>query len=80
MPTPIERCISCGALSETGPRCRACVWPDGTPKSREAILDALAQHLVRSLDLTEKAAREVADARLARLPAWTDSARKKEQD
>lgn len=80
--TKLERCISCGAplqkqRSDTGAvtvegRCQSCLREDGSPKSREEVVDAMASYLVRSLDLDAAAARQIAESRLRERPAWRD--------
>lgn len=78
-PDKIDRCISCGAplakdlatADETGPRCTGCFRDDGTPKSWSEVVEGMAGFLVKSLDLTDRAARRIAKERLSKLPAWT---------
>jgi hypothetical protein len=79
----IPRCVSCGAplvreradlaKATVGDRCAGCVRPDGSFKPRDEITRELADFLVRSLDLSKRAARQVAEERVAGLPAWRKS-------
>ncbi len=80
-----DRCASCGApllkkLGDTlpaggGDRCPGCYRPDGSPKSKDEIIAAMASWLVDALDLQPSAARAIAAERISSLPAWKDCRR-----
>lgn len=53
-----------------GDRCAGCFRADGTPKSQDEITDELTAYLIESLDLSQRAAREIAVRRISKLPAW----------
>lgn len=83
----IERCPSCGApfikkLADDMPqegrdRCAGCYHADGTPKSQEELVAALATYLSDALDLGAAAARQIASERIGSLPAWAPRQRRR---
>jgi hypothetical protein len=83
MTTP--KCVSCGSCGfpmekpedyalgdETQPYCRYCTDAKGALLSYETVLDTNAKYYVDSQGLAPEAARGMAAALLASMPAWRD--------
>lgn len=78
----MKTCISCGMPmtkssdfplgDESKDYCVYCARPDGTMQSYPEKLEGTAEFLIRTQELDEKAAKEVALRTLAKLPAWKD--------
>lgn len=79
-PDDMKRCAACGAplvkvgvddsRQTCGDRCSDCLDPGGTPKPENEIVEQLAAYLEDSLDLSKRAALEIARDRIRGLPAW----------
>jgi hypothetical protein len=76
----MKSCIACGMPMKTKEEfalgdenkdyCIYCARPDGTMQSYEEKLDSMANFIVKTQGLDEKAAQNAAKGMLSKLPAW----------